>query len=77
MPGEGAHSCACSPGFKGRRCELGECGAAPLACGATRPGLETPVTGGLHRGPLTAPRPPSARAGRLPGSEPPGHPLPR
>lgn len=54
------HSCDCSPGFKGRRCELGKSGATP-SCGG--PGLKSPVTAdgdgtpgprvGLPQGPPT------------------------
>lgn len=33
VPGADAHSCNCSPGFKGRRCELGKSGAAQPSYG--------------------------------------------
>ena len=49
MPGEDARSCECSPGFKGRHCELGKFGAAPLACWGSLwlgPGPDTLVTAG-------------------------------
>lgn len=33
VPGMDAHSCDCSPGFKGRRCELGKSRVTPLPVG--------------------------------------------
>nr|XP_058909701.1 sushi, nidogen and EGF-like domain-containing protein 1 isoform X3 [Kogia breviceps] len=32
VPGEAAHSCDCSPGFKGRHCELAACRKVPQPC---------------------------------------------
>ncbi|ELR52250.1 Sushi, nidogen and EGF-like domain-containing protein 1, partial [Bos mutus] len=32
VPGEDAHSCDCSPGFKGRHCELAACTKVPQPC---------------------------------------------
>lgn len=40
VPGVDAHTCDCSPGFKGRRCELGKLRALPSpvwAGGGLRP----------------------------------------
>ena len=61
VPGVDTHSCDCSPGFKGRRCELGKSGAAPSR---GDPGLKSPVTAdcdgnpgprvGLPQGPPTS-----------------------
>lgn len=42
VPGVDTHSCDCSPGFKGRRCELGKSGAAPSR--GDHRGLKAPVT---------------------------------
>lgn len=78
VPREEAHSCDCSPGFKGRHCELGEFGiAAPCLLGPPGPGLETPITGGSDRARSQHPDLQGHRRRGLAGSEPPGLPPPR
>lgn len=58
MPGADAHSCDCSPGFKGRRCELGKWGHSP-----SLPGRETATAAGCE-----ASGPGTSKCGAMPGA---------